>query len=183
MPDKRLLYFTSARVTAYLWQSGTLRKETAFKFGENGVAEFSKYVAEVPDSLFYVLADIVEEIISDAVPLAEHGLYIESIAECQLIVNGSARLDDINEMLGSELQEEGIDTIAGLIFNRLLGATVVIEAVFAIPGIGSMVVHAAIHKDFPVIQGVVLSLVMIVIALNLVIDVLYTVLDPRVSQK
>jgi len=65
------------------------------------------------------LADIVEEIISDAVPLAEHGLYIEAIADCQLIVNGSARLDDINEMLGSELHEEGIDTIGGLIFNRL----------------------------------------------------------------
>ena len=65
------------------------------------------------------LADIVEEIISDAVPLAEHGLYIEAIADCQLIVNGSARLDDINEMLGSELAEEGIDTIGGLIFNRL----------------------------------------------------------------
>lgn len=65
------------------------------------------------------LADIVEEIISDAVPQAEHGLYIEAIADCQLIVNGSARLDDINEMLGSELQEEGIDTIGGLIFNRL----------------------------------------------------------------
>lgn len=74
-------------------------------------------------------------------------------------------------------------TVIGLIFNRLLGATVVIEAVFAIPGIGSMVVHAAIHKDFPVIQGVVLALVLIVISLNLLIDVLYTVLDPRVSQK
>ena len=65
------------------------------------------------------LADIVEEIISDAVPLGEHGLYIEAIADCQLIVNGSARLEDINEMLGSELHEEGIDTIGGLIFNRL----------------------------------------------------------------
>lgn len=74
-------------------------------------------------------------------------------------------------------------TVIGLVFNRLLGATVVIEAVFAIPGIGSMVVHAAIHKDFPVIQGVVLALVMIVIALNLLIDVLYTVFDPRVGHK
>jgi peptide/nickel transport system permease protein len=73
--------------------------------------------------------------------------------------------------------------VIGLVFNRLLGATVVIEAVFAIPGIGSMVVHAAIHKDFPVIQGVVLALVMIVIGVNLLIDVLYTVLDPRISQQ
>jgi CBS domain containing-hemolysin-like protein len=65
------------------------------------------------------LADIVEEIISDAVPLAEHGLYIEAIANCQIIANGNARLDDINEMLGTELKEDGIDTIGGLIFNRL----------------------------------------------------------------
>jgi peptide/nickel transport system permease protein len=74
-------------------------------------------------------------------------------------------------------------TVIGLLVNRLLGATVVIEAVFAIPGVGSMVVYAAIHKDFPVIQGVVLAMVLIVITLNLLIDVLYTVLDPRVSHK
>jgi peptide/nickel transport system permease protein len=71
-------------------------------------------------------------------------------------------------------------TVVGLLVNRLLGATVVVEAVFAIPGVGGMIVHAAIHKDFPVVQGVVLSMVMIVIILNLIIDVLYTVLDPRV---
>jgi peptide/nickel transport system permease protein len=71
-------------------------------------------------------------------------------------------------------------TVAGLLFNRLLGATVVVEAVFAIPGIGSAVVYAAIHKDFPVIQGVVLAMVLIVITLNLIIDLLYAVFDPRV---
>jgi CBS domain containing-hemolysin-like protein len=64
------------------------------------------------------LADIIEEIISDAVPLAEHGLYIETVAG-GLIVNGSARLDDLNEMLSVKLVEEGIDTIGGLLFNRL----------------------------------------------------------------
>ncbi len=65
------------------------------------------------------LADIVEEIISDAVPLAEQGLYIECLGEGRLIVNGSARLDDLNELLSVKLEEEGIDTIGGLIFNRL----------------------------------------------------------------
>jgi CBS domain containing-hemolysin-like protein len=65
------------------------------------------------------LADIVEEIISDALPLAEQALYIESVRDGQLIVNGNARLDDINELLGTHLEEEGIDTIGGLIFNRL----------------------------------------------------------------
>ena len=65
------------------------------------------------------MADIVEEIISDAVPQADQELYIEPIGEGRLIVNGSARLDDINELLDMDLEEEGIDTIGGLIFNRL----------------------------------------------------------------
>ncbi len=65
------------------------------------------------------LADVVEEIISDAVPQAERSLYIECIGGGQMIVNGSARLDDISEMLETKLEEEGIDTIGGLIFNRL----------------------------------------------------------------
>ena len=65
------------------------------------------------------LADIIEEIISDAVPQAEQGLYIECVADGRLIVNGNARLDDINELLSVKLKEEGIDTIGGLIFNRL----------------------------------------------------------------
>ena len=50
-------------------------------------------------------------------------------------------------------------TVIGLMFNRLLGATVVVEAMFAIPGMGSLIVLAAINKDFPVVQGVVLSMV------------------------
>jgi peptide/nickel transport system permease protein len=73
-------------------------------------------------------------------------------------------------------------TVTGLLINRLLGATVVIEAVFAIPGTGSLVVNAAIGKDFPVVQGVVLTMVVLVIVVNLAIDGLYTFLDPRVSR-
>ncbi len=65
------------------------------------------------------LADIVEEIISDAVPQAERSLYIECVGKGQMIVNGNARLDDVNEMLETQLEEEGIDTVGGLIFNRL----------------------------------------------------------------
>lgn len=70
-------------------------------------------------------------------------------------------------------------TVAGLLVNRLLGATVVIEAVFAIPGIGTLIVNAAMNKDFPVIQGVVLTMVLLVLLINLVIDILYTIIDPR----
>lgn len=61
MPSKRLFYFTSQRVTAYLRGNNELRKEASFGANEEGVAEFSKYLARSPGSLFYVLADIVEE--------------------------------------------------------------------------------------------------------------------------
>ncbi len=61
MPSKRLCYFTSQRVIAYLWMKGELQKEGVFAMNEKGVAEFSRYVAGAPESLFYVLADVVEE--------------------------------------------------------------------------------------------------------------------------
>lgn len=61
MPSKRLFYFTSSGVTAYLWERGELRKEAAFRMNEEGVAEFSRYVAGAAESLFHVLADVVEE--------------------------------------------------------------------------------------------------------------------------
>jgi peptide/nickel transport system permease protein len=72
-------------------------------------------------------------------------------------------------------------TILGLQVNRLFSGAVVIEAVFAIPGVGSLVSYSAINKDFPVVQGVVLILVLMIVAINLVVDLLATVLDPRVA--
>jgi peptide/nickel transport system permease protein len=73
-------------------------------------------------------------------------------------------------------------TVIGLLFNRMLGGTVVVEAVFAIPGMGSLIVRAAINKDFPVVQGVVLSMVLVVVLTNFIVDMLYGVLDPRVEK-
>jgi peptide/nickel transport system permease protein len=73
-------------------------------------------------------------------------------------------------------------TVTGLLFNRLLGGTVVIEAVFAISGMGSLVVSAATGKDYPVVQGVMLAMVLIVVGINLIIEILYALLDPRVAR-
>ncbi|MGX9392011.1 ABC transporter permease [Nitrobacteraceae bacterium UC4446_H13] len=72
-------------------------------------------------------------------------------------------------------------TVISLLFNRMLAATVVVEAVFAIPGMGNLIVNGAIHRDFPVVQGVVFAMVLIVVTLNLLTDVLYSILDPRIS--
>jgi peptide/nickel transport system permease protein len=73
-------------------------------------------------------------------------------------------------------------TVTGLLFNRLLAATVVVEAVFAIPGMGNLIVHAAIQRDFTVVQGVVFAMVLVVIAVNLVTDLLCSAVDPRIRQ-
>jgi peptide/nickel transport system permease protein len=74
-------------------------------------------------------------------------------------------------------------TVISLLINRLLGATVVVEAVFAIPGIGSLLVYSAINKDFAVIQGIALTLVLIVILVNLATDILYLAVDPRIGRR
>jgi peptide/nickel transport system permease protein len=73
-------------------------------------------------------------------------------------------------------------TLIGLQVNRLFSGAVVIEAVFAIPGAGSLVAYSAINKDFPVVQGVVLMFVVIVILINLTVDVVSALLDPRVAE-
>jgi hypothetical protein len=61
VPQKRLCYLTSQGVVAYAWTRGELRQEAVFAAGEKGVAEFTAYVVEAPESLYYVLADVVEE--------------------------------------------------------------------------------------------------------------------------
>ena len=65
------------------------------------------------------LADIVEEVVGDALPSGEEDIYIEPLDADRLLVGGHARLDDISEHAGFEMQAEGLDTINGLIFNRL----------------------------------------------------------------
>lgn len=65
------------------------------------------------------LSDITEEIISDAAPLGDADLYIEPLDDGRFLVSGNARLDDLSEHLGFELEADGLDTIGGFIFNRL----------------------------------------------------------------
>ncbi len=65
------------------------------------------------------LSDMIEEIMSDAAPLGQADLYIEPLEDGRFLVSGNARLDDLAEHLGFELEADGIDTIGGLVFNRL----------------------------------------------------------------
>jgi ABC-type dipeptide/oligopeptide/nickel transport system permease component len=71
-------------------------------------------------------------------------------------------------------------TTLGMVFSFLLGANVLVEKVFAWPGIGSYAVEALITSDFAPVQGFVLTMAVLYVALNLLIDILYGVIDPRV---
>lgn len=71
-------------------------------------------------------------------------------------------------------------TTLGMVFSFLLGANVLVEKVFAWPGIGSYAIEALIASDFAPVQGFVLTMAIMYVLLNLLIDMLYGVIDPRV---
>lgn len=73
-----------------------------------------------------------------------------------------------------------IVTTVGLGIALLLGGVIVTESVFAIPGIGRLTVDSVLRRDYPVIQGIVLATSAVYVLVNLVIDLLYTVFDPRI---
>jgi peptide/nickel transport system permease protein len=73
-----------------------------------------------------------------------------------------------------------IVTIIGVGVALLIGGVVVTESVFAIPGLGRLTVDAILHRDYPVIQGIILIFSAAYVLVNLVVDLTYTLLDPRI---
>jgi peptide/nickel transport system permease protein len=71
-------------------------------------------------------------------------------------------------------------TVIGISFAVLLGGAVVIEQVFNIPGVGRLIIQAVLRRDYPVVQGVILVVGGIYVLLNLVVDLMYLLLDPRI---
>ena len=73
-----------------------------------------------------------------------------------------------------------IVTVIGIGIALLIGGAVVTESVFAIPGLGRLTVDAILRRDYPVIQGIVLMFSFVYVLVNLGIDLIYTLLDPRI---
>ena len=71
-------------------------------------------------------------------------------------------------------------TILGIQFAYLLGGTVILEGIFSIPGLGNYFFNGLENKDLPVIQGVMLVIALTFILLNLLVDVLYAYINPKV---
>jgi peptide/nickel transport system permease protein len=91
-------------------------------------------------------------------------------------------VSEVRVLAGHALKNAAIPivTLLGLQFAQLLGGAVVTETIFAWPGIGRLVVEAIFNRDFPVVQGVVLVVSLIFVAVNLLVDLAYAALDPRI---
>ena len=73
-----------------------------------------------------------------------------------------------------------IITISGYQFGRLMGGVIIIEVIFVVPGMGTLLINSIVHRDFVMIQGMILMVAAVILILNLVIDLLYGILDPRI---
>jgi len=74
-----------------------------------------------------------------------------------------------------------VATVAGLQIANLLAGSIIVEQVFSLPGLGRLVLFAVGNRDWPLIQGLVLFIAGLVVAINLLVDLLYRYLDPRIS--
>jgi peptide/nickel transport system permease protein len=73
-----------------------------------------------------------------------------------------------------------ITTVIGIIVSLLISASVVIETLFSIPGMGQLLTQAVLNRDYPMVQGGLLIVTALLVLINLIVDVGYALLDPRV---
>jgi peptide/nickel transport system permease protein len=73
-------------------------------------------------------------------------------------------------------------TLSGVNIGRLLGGTVIVETLFAIPGLGQLIVQAVFNRDYMILQGALLFVAVAYVVINMLIDLFYLALDPRVRR-
>ena len=107
---------------------------------------------------------------------------LDTLSQDYLRTAQAKGLNDRQVIVGHALRNALIPvvTVAGLMVGRLLGGAVIVETIFAIPGIGRTVVDAIFSRDFPIVQGAVLMMAFVVLVINLVVDLLYALIDPRI---
>lgn len=113
-----------------------------------------------------VRASMLEEVSRDHIRTAR----AKGLSETQIIVRHVLR----NALIPTV-------TLLGLQLGFLLGGSIVIEQVFALPGVGRLVLFAINNRDLPLIQGLVLFIAALVVTINFLVDMAYTWLDPRIS--
>jgi peptide/nickel transport system permease protein len=74
-------------------------------------------------------------------------------------------------------------TVVGLNVGALIGGTVVIETLFAIPGLGKRLLDAVFQRDFLMIQGITVFVAVVYVTINTLVDIIYMLVDPRIRKK
>jgi peptide/nickel transport system permease protein len=107
---------------------------------------------------------------------------LEVLSEDYIRTAHSKGLNPRDVLWGHALKNASVPivTIIGVGVALLIGGVVVTESVFAIPGLGRLTVDAILHRDYPVIQGIILIFSAAYVLVNLVVDLMYTLLDPRI---
>jgi ABC-type dipeptide/oligopeptide/nickel transport system permease component len=72
-------------------------------------------------------------------------------------------------------------TVLGVNMGWLIGGTVIVETVFAVPGLGALMISAIFARDYPLVQVITLVFALLIVAINLLTDLSYSLLDPRVT--
>ncbi|REE98773.1 ABC transporter permease [Thermomonospora umbrina] len=168
----------------------------AFWLGAELIVVFSVWLGWFPSTGYVPFAESPGEWLRSLVlPVAALSLYgLAGIAkqtrEAMLDVLGSeyirvARANGLGEwslVMRHALKNASsrVVTVLGVLAVSMLGGTILVESVFALPGLGSLVVGGAVQHDLPMVQGVALFFTAIVVVINLTIDLAYTWLDPKV---
>ncbi|MGH3663687.1 MAG: ABC transporter permease [Micromonosporaceae bacterium] len=145
-------------------------------FPTGGMSGYGSLVLPAVTLAFYLMAMVARLLRSSMLDVL-HEDYIRSarakgVSGFSVVVRHAMR----NAMLPTV-------TVLGLEIGGLFGGAVVTENVFAWPGLGSLIVEAIKERDYPLVQGVVVVLAAIFILVNLAVDLLYSVLDPRVRHE
>jgi peptide/nickel transport system permease protein len=108
---------------------------------------------------------------------------LETLNEDYLKTARAKGVDERNVIVKHALRNAliPVTTIVGLQLGFLLGGSVLIEVVFALPGMGQLVVNSIFNRDFPVVQSAVLIYALIFVLVNLGVDLLYALIDPRIK--
>jgi len=142
---------------------------------ERGLLEMAKHVLLPAIMLGFAQTALISRITRASA--------IEALDQDFVRVARAKGLDEITIMIRHCLKPIAVPiiTIIGTSFAYMLGGVVITETVFAIPGIGSLLVEAIQHKDIPVIQGVLLLSSLVYVLVNLLVDLSYLIVDPRIK--
>jgi ABC-type dipeptide/oligopeptide/nickel transport system permease component len=108
---------------------------------------------------------------------------LETLQEDYIRTARAMGTPEISLLFGHALRNAALPivTVAGLSFGRLLGGTVLTENIFAIPGMGTVLINGIYSRDYPVVQGAILLYTLLFVLVNIATDLLYTRVDPRVK--